>query len=111
MFASEVGGEPPVEVRQIQRGRSHHKGTVRLGYNVGLKGQYGFAIWKFIAVPFVSGDPGFSGGNSGYTGLKHSRHSSELLGYPEAGPYRRPFLRQLSAALGKRARTALRKLD
>jgi len=110
LYRVEIGRVPPIEVRQVPMGRSHHRGTVRLGYNVGLKGPYARAAWKFIAVPFVSGEPGYSGG-SGAANLKYSRHSSELLGYPESGPYRRPFLRQLAAALGKRARTALRTLE
>jgi hypothetical protein len=110
-FGVEIGRTPDVTVKQIALGRSHHKGTVRLGYNVGLKGPFQRAAWKFIAMPFVSGDPGYAGGKSGLVNLGYSRYSSELLGYPEAGPYRRPFLRKLSAALGTRARTALRKLD
>lgn len=66
-------------------------------------------IERLIVAPFVSANEmrseGFSMGRGGV-----NRQSTELLFYPETGPYRRPFVARLAARLGRSARTALRNL-
>lgn len=102
---------PPSSVKAtvIAKGgpRSHHKDMVALRSSVSLAVNTNPTLLRLIALPFVAG----SGESAaGFVAYDLERNSSELLGYVEAGPYKRPFVVQTAAALGRRAHTAVRTL-
>jgi hypothetical protein len=106
-FYSRAGKKVVVTVHDLPYLRSHHKGKVRIGFGIRLEDTFKPMVRTLIMEPFVSGDETEA---NKFKAKGLGRDSVSLLGYPEAGPYKRPFVAQLSAALGRRALTALRRL-
>lgn len=108
--ASEASRGADVQVSADEVRRSHHRGKVRLGYSLSIQPGLSYVLRYLVAEPFVLGDKKVA--SVYYPGLfqVQDRGSIGRLVFPETGPYRRPFVAQLSAALGRRALTALRRL-
>lgn len=88
--------------------RSHHKGKARLAYTLALKPTYHPVIVAAVLEPFVAGDSAATVPSAGFA--DGFRNTVAIMAFPEFGPYKRPFVAQLSAALGRRALSALRRL-
>ena len=100
--------ELKVSVTTTKSPRSHHKRMVTLHSRIDLVSPYNYVINRLLLVPFMSGDEASA---AGFEARDLIRNSPQLLGYPEAGPYQRPFVARMAAYLGRRAQTALRRLN
>jgi hypothetical protein len=107
-----------LQVTAVRRGvpHSHHKGKTTIHMRMFIGAPYNGVISRYLVAPFVTGKERVSSadteGLEGFSTRGLNRFDSEVLGYPEAlGRRPRPFVARMAAALGRRAQTALRRLN